>query len=55
MNKLYCEAYVEERLSKKSGNPYKVLVLVFENGYRHEIFGISNEFAFILSKKKKKK
>lgn len=55
MNKLNCVAYVEERLSKKTGNSYKVLVLEFENGYKHEVYGISNEFAFILGHMDSKK
>ena len=27
-----------EKTSKKTGNPYEVLVLTFENGYKKDVF-----------------
>ena len=41
------EVYREERISKKSGNKYQMLVIVFENGYKYESF-LSNEQQYIL-------
>ena len=41
------EVYREQRVSKKSGNSYEVIVFVFENGYKFESF-LNNEQAFIL-------
>ena len=38
---------IESRVSGKTGKPYKVLVLKFENGYIMETF-LNNEQAFIL-------
>ena len=40
--------YRENRVSKKSGNLYQVLVVVFPNGYKFESF-LSAEQQFILS------
>lgn len=45
--KAVVQAYMEERISKKSGNKYVVLVLEFENGYQTDVF-LSNEQKFIL-------
>lgn len=47
VKKAVVEAYMEERISKKSGNKYIVLVLEFENGYKTDVF-LSNEQKFIL-------
>lgn len=47
VKKAVVEAYMEERISKKSGNEYIVLVLEFENGYTTDVF-LSNEQKFIL-------
>lgn len=47
VKKAVVEAYMEERISKKSGNKYVVLVLEFENGYSTDVF-LSNEQKFIL-------
>lgn len=41
------ECYRETRVSNKSGREYTVLVLVFENGYKLDVF-LSNEQQFIL-------
>lgn len=42
------ECYREQRTSSKSGKPYQVLVIVFENGYMMETF-LSMEQQFILA------
>lgn len=42
------EVYRENRVSKKTGNAYQVLVLVFENGYKMDTF-LSNEQQYILN------
>lgn len=47
VKKAVVEAYMEERISKKSGSKYVVLVLEFENGYKTDTF-LSNEQKFIL-------
>lgn len=39
---------VEERVSKKTGNAYHVLVVAFKTGYKLELF-INNEQFYILS------
>lgn len=39
---------IEERESKKTGKPYKMLVITTETGYVCELF-ISNEQAFCLT------
>lgn len=48
MNKLIKEVYRENRVSKKTGNVYQVLVIVFQNGYKFEQF-INNEQQWALS------
>lgn len=42
------EVYREERVSKKSGNKYQMLVVVFANGYKLETF-LNNEQQYILN------
>lgn len=39
---------IEERVSAKSGKPYKMLVIETEAGYKCELF-ITNEQAFCLT------
>lgn len=39
---------IEERVSKKTGKPYKMLVITTESGYQCELF-LSNEQAFCLT------
>lgn len=39
---------IEERISKKTGKPYKMLVIMTESGYTCELF-LSNEQAFCLT------
>ena len=48
MTEFIMDCYRENRVSNKTGNPYQVLVLVFENGYKLEQF-LSNEQQFILA------
>lgn len=39
--------YIEKRVSKKNNSVYSVLVLVFENGYKCDMF-LNNEQIYIL-------
>ena len=39
--------YREKRHSEKKGRDYEVLVLIFENGYKMDVF-LSNEQQFII-------
>lgn len=41
------ECYRQKRVSKKTGSEYEVLVIVFENDYKLEVF-LNNEQQFIL-------
>lgn len=33
-----CECYLEERVSKKTGNKYTALIVKFPNGYKKQVF-----------------
>lgn len=48
VNRAVCECYRENRVSKKSGSVYQVLVVCFENGYKREDIFLSNEQQYIL-------
>lgn len=48
MKELIKEVYRENRVSKKTGNAYQVIVIVFENGYHLETF-LNNEQQYILA------
>lgn len=39
---------IEERVSNKSGKPYKVLIVTFENGYEFTAF-LNSEQEWIIS------
>lgn len=48
MKELIKEVYRENRVSKRTGNAYQVIVIVFENGYHLETF-LNNEQQYILA------
>ena len=47
IKKAIVEAHMEQRISKKNGSTYIVVVLEFENGYKTDVF-LTNEQKFIL-------
>lgn len=48
MNEVKVQMLVDRRVSKKTGNPYTMLVIQFSNGYKFETM-LSNEQVYILS------
>ena len=46
--RLNCNVTIEERISKKSGGKYWVMVTTFENGYQITTF-LNQDQVFILS------
>lgn len=47
-----CKWRIEEKVSNKTGNKYKVLIITFANGLEKYIFDVSPELLFILENMK---